>query len=39
MVELVERHGKKSVDVPVAEAAAMVKSRAAAQSGSDKPPR
>jgi prolyl-tRNA synthetase len=28
MVELVERHGKKSTDVPVAEAAAGVKSRA-----------
>jgi prolyl-tRNA synthetase len=33
MVELVERHGKKSVDVPVAEAAAAVKSRASAQMG------
>jgi prolyl-tRNA synthetase len=28
MVELVERRGKKSTDVPVAEAAATVKSRA-----------
>ena len=31
MVELVERHGKKSSDVPVAEAAAAVKSRVAEQ--------
>ena len=31
MVELVERHGKKSADVPLAEAAAAVKSRASAQ--------
>jgi hypothetical protein len=31
MVELVERHGKKLSDVPVAEAAAAVKSRIAEQ--------
>jgi prolyl-tRNA synthetase len=30
MVELVERHGKKSADVPVADAAAAVKSRVSA---------
>jgi prolyl-tRNA synthetase len=33
MVELVERHGKKSADVPVAEAAATVKDRVCAQTG------
>ena len=33
MVELVERHGKKSADVPVAEAAATVKNRVSAQNG------
>jgi len=31
MVEMVERHGKKSSDVPVAEAAAAVNTRAAEQ--------
>jgi hypothetical protein len=31
MVEFVERHGEKSSDVPVAEAAAAVKSRVAEQ--------
>jgi hypothetical protein len=31
MVELVERHGKKSSDVPVAEAAAAVNTRIAEQ--------
>jgi len=39
MVELVERYGKKSADVPVAEAAAMVKSRAPVQTGPGKMPR
>ena len=37
MVELVERHGKKSADVPVAEAAATVKNRVSAQTGSVQP--
>ena len=37
MVELVERHGKKSADVPVAEAASTVKNRVSAQTGSVQP--
>ncbi|HXI42970.1 MAG TPA: proline--tRNA ligase [Bryobacteraceae bacterium] len=39
MVELVERHGKKTTDAPVAEAAATVKSRVSAQTGLGSPPR
>jgi len=33
----VERHGKKSADVPVAESAATVKNRVSAQTGSVQP--